>query len=326
MDIREKKILITGGKGFLGTALCEHLIEKGITIAEYSGSEPAKPGVAYIFDSNSVDLTSQEQTNWIVKKIKPDVIIHLAAMVAGIGANQKHPGTFYYKNLMIGTNIIEAANTFKVPKTVIIGTICSYPKFTPSPFKEMDLWSGYPEETNAPYGIAKKAMLVQAEAYKKEFGFNYAYLLMANLYGPRDNFDLERSHVIPALIRKCIEAKKYKKPFIECWGTGSATREFLYVKDAADAILKATLFYEGVDPINVGSGEEISIKELAFKVADIVRYNGDIRWDETKPDGQPRRVLDTSKASQKFGFTSRTKLEEGLNETIKWYEMEYRDR
>lgn len=326
MDIRDKKILLTGGTGFLGSAVCDQLIEKGVTIVNYNGSDAPRPGAAYVFSSSSVDLTSQEQTNWIVKKLKPDIIIHMAAVVGGIGANSKSPGTYFYKNLMIGTNVLEAARTFKVSKTVLIGTICSYPKFTPAPFKEMDFWSGYPEEINAPYGIAKKTMLVQAESYKKEFGLNYIYLMPTNLYGPRDNFDLETSHVIPALIRKCAEAKKYKKPAIECWGTGTATREFLYVKDAADAIIKATMFYDNTDPVNIGSGEETSIKDLVEKIANMVRYNGEIKWDDTKPDGQPRRVLDITKATSKFGFTARTSLQEGLQDTIKWYDSEYRDR
>ena len=332
MDIRNKKILITGGAGFLGSHICDYLDSQSIKIESYDGNCQPKPGTAYTFRSEQIDLTNLEQANWIVKKIKPDLIIHLAAVVGGIGANQKNPGTYYYKNLMMGTNIIEAAKTFKTPKILLVGTICSYPKFTPAPFKEMDLWNGYPEETNAPYGIAKKALLVQAEAYKKEFGLNYTYVMPVNLYGPRDNFDLDTSHVIPALIRKCADARRYKKTTIECWGTGTPTREFLFVKDAAEAIIKAASFYEGTEPVNIGSGQEISIKDLVDKIARIAKYSGDITWNDTKPDGQPKRCLDTTKAQAKFGFTARTTLDEGLHDTIKWYEhtylnsQEYRDK
>lgn len=323
INLAEKRILITGGKGFLGTHLCEHLKDKfGLTITDIGraaifGSKPA----TYIFGSDTVDLISQEQTNWLFKCLKPEIVIHLAATVGGIKANQANPGTFFYKNMVMGMNVIEACRIFKTEKLTLIGTICSYPKHTPTPFKEIDLWNGYPEETNAPYGIAKKALFTQAQAYNTEHGLNSICLLPTNLYGQNDNFDLETSHVIPALVRKFCEAKKYDIPQVECWGTGNATREFLHVKDAAIAIAKATAFYNKTDPINIGTGEEISIKDLANKIAEITRYRGNITWNTTKTDGQPKRTVSTDLAHDKFGFKAKIKLEDGLKELVKWYEQ-----
>lgn len=323
MDLRDKKILITGGKGFLGTHLKEHLNTQ-YDIPSYdidSGQiKTPKPG-AYIFKSETVDLISSEQTNWLFKLIKPDVVIHLAAIVGGIKANKNNPGSFFYKNMMMGINVIEACRIFKVQKLTLIGTICSYPKFTPTPFKEIDLWNGYPEETNAPYGIAKKALLTQTQAYRQEFGMNSINLLLANLYGPNDNFDLETSHVIPALIRKFYEAKKYDMPSVTCWGSGTASREFLHVKDAATAIARATSYYDRPEPINIGTGEEVSIAELANMISSAVRYRGNIIWNNDNLDGQPKRTLSTTLAKEKFGFESRISLAEGIKEVVRWYEQ-----
>lgn len=323
MDLRDKKIIITGGKGFLGTHLCEHLkqtLNIPITDLDTETVKSPKPG-AYIFKSDTIDLISTEQTNWLFKVIKPDVVIHLAAVVGGIKANKNNPGTYFYKNMMMGMNIIEACRIFKTEKLTLIGTICSYPKFTPTPFKEMDLWNGYPEETNAPYGIAKKALITQAQAYKQEYGLNTISLLLANLYGPYDNFDLETSHVIPALIRKIYEAKKFDMPTVECWGTGTATREFLHVRDAAIAIAKATSFYDRPDPVNIGTGSETTIKDLANTIAETMRYKGQIVWNNNQMDGQPKRTLSTNLAQERFGFEARIGLTEGLKETVKWYEQ-----
>jgi GDP-L-fucose synthase len=240
-------------------------------------------------------------------------------VVGGIGANREHPGEFFYKNLMMGVQLIEQARLRKIEKFVAIGTICAYPKFTPVPFREEDLWNGYPEETNAPYGLAKKMLLVQSQAYRAEYGFNSIFLLPVNLYGPGDNFDPASSHVIPALIKKCVDAIEQKKDYIECWGTGKVSREFIYVADAAEGILLATEFYNGPEPVNIGAGFEITIKTLAEKIAKLTDFSGEIRWDPTKPDGQPRRRLDVSKAKQLFGFEAKTNFEEGLAATIEWY-------
>lgn len=251
---------------------------------------------------------------------RPDVIVHLAARVGGIGANMANPGSFFYDNLMMGAQLMEAARLRNVAKFVAVGTICAYPKFTPVPFREEELWQGYPEETNAPYGLAKKMLLVQAQAYREQYGMNAIYLLPVNIYGPGDHFDLEKSHVIPAMIRKFVEARRSGAPEVILWGTGRPTREFLYVADAAEAIALATERYNDADPVNIGSGEEISIRELAEVIGKAVGYQGAIRWDESRPDGQPRRALDTSRARERFGFVASTPFEIGLRQTIHWYE------
>jgi GDP-L-fucose synthase len=251
--------------------------------------------------------------------MKPDVVIHLAAVVGGIGANREHPGEFFYKNLMMGVQLIEQGRLRGIEKFVAIGTVCAYPKFTPVPFKEEDIWNGYPEETNAPYGLAKKMLLVQSQSYRAEYGFNSIFLLPVNLYGPGDNFDPKSSHVIPALIKKCVDAIESDADHIDCWGTGVPSREFIYVADAAEGILLATEHYNGAEPVNIGAGFEITIKELVEKIAKITGFKGEIRWDSSKPDGQPRRRLDVSRAKEYFGFEAKTSFEEGLKETIKWY-------
>jgi len=251
--------------------------------------------------------------------MKPDIVIHLAAVVGGIGANRNHPGKFFYENLMMGVQLIEQARIRNIEKFVAIGTVCAYPKMTPVPFKEEDLWNGYPEETNAPYGLAKKMMLVQSQAYRAEYGFNSIFLLPVNLYGPGDNFNPESSHVIPALIKKCINAIENKEKHINCWGTGRASREFIHAQDAADGILLATERYNSSEPVNIGAGFEITIKELVGKIAELTGFKGEIRWDSSKPDGQPRRCLDVSKAKKEFGFTANKDFDHGLKETIDWY-------
>jgi GDP-L-fucose synthase len=251
--------------------------------------------------------------------MKPDIIIHLAAVVGGIGANREHPGEFFYKNLIMGVQLIEQARFQNIEKFVAIGTVCAYPKFTPVPFREDDIWNGYPEETNAPYGLAKKMLLVQSQAYRQEYGFNSIFLVPVNLYGPSDNFDPASSHVIPALIKKCVDAIKAGDDYIECWGTGSVSREFIYVADAAEAILLATEHYNGFEPVNIGAGFEITIKELVEKIAKLTDFKGEIRWDYSKPDGQPRRRLDVSRATKLFGFEAKTDFDKGLKTTIDWY-------
>jgi GDP-L-fucose synthase len=257
---------------------------------------------------------------------KPDLVIHLAAVVGGIGHNQKNPGKFFYDNLMMGVQLIEQSRLGGVKKFLATGTVCAYPKFTPVPFKEDDLWNGYPEETNAPYGLAKKMMLVQSQAYREQYGFNSIFVLPANLYGPGDNFDLETSHVIPALIRKCIEARRTGAEYVEVWGSGSASREFLYVEDCAEGIVKAAARYDEGDPVNLGNGREITIKDLVEIIARLAGFEGEIRWQSEKPDGQPRRQLDTTRAFEKFGFRAQTSLEEGLRQTIDWYETAFMAR
>jgi GDP-L-fucose synthase len=325
MDLYRKVITITGGGGFLGTHVAQQLIKMGF---KNNGTpQPTadnviiqQPGTFTICRSKDYDLTTENDVYRYYENARPDIVIHLAAVVGGIGINRQKPGTFYYKNLMMGALLLEHARRNKVAKFVAVGSICSYPKFTKIPFREEDIWEGYPEETNAPYGIAKKAMLVQAQAYRQEFGLNTIYLLPVNLYGPLDNFNPESSHVIPAIIKKCIDARTENKKSITCWGTGTATREFLYVKDAAQAITLATEKYNSGEPVNIGSGTEISIQELVELIIKLTKYNGTITWDKSYPDGQPRRCLDTQKAKQ-FGFSATTKFEDGLAETIEWYEQ-----
>lgn len=309
MDLATKRIVVTGGAGFLGSHLVDILSSRGIN--------------CIVIRSSEYDLTKENDVINMYKTHKPDIVMHLAAVVGGIGINKKKPGTFYYKNAIMGTLLIEHARLSGVEKFVAVGTICSYPKHTPVPFDESELWNGYPEETNAPYGIAKKSMLTQLQAYRDEFEFNGIYLLPVNLYGPRDNFDPESSHVIPALIKKCIYARDNKLPYITCWGTGAATREFLYVTDAAEGIIKATELYDCKEPVNLGTQSEISIRDLVEKIASLVGYNGGIEWDNKYPDGQPRRCLNISRAKS-FGFEAKIKIDEGLKQTIKWYENDCR--
>ena len=266
------------------------------------------------------DLVEGADVRRLLADTEPDLVIHLASLVGGIGHNQKNPGRFFYDNLMMGAQLIEESRLHGVRKFVAIGTVCAYPKFTPVPFKEKDLWNGYPEETNAPYGLAKKMMLVQAQAYREQYGFNAIFLLPANLYGPGDNFDLETSHVIPALIRKCIEARLRKAPFVAAWGSGTVSREFLYVEDCAEGIVSAAASYNKAAPVNLGTGQEIKICELVEAIARLTGYQGMIKWQEDKPDGQPRRQLSTTRAFEEFGFRARTVLEDGLRRTIDWYE------
>jgi GDP-L-fucose synthase len=302
-----RRVVVTGGSGFLGSFVVEKLQAAGC-------KEIAVPR------SRQYDLREKSEALRLYKEARPDIFIHLAAVVGGIGANRSNPGKFFYDNAAMGLHVIEAARTAGIEKVVCAGTICSYPKFTPVPFREETFWDGYPEETNAPYGLAKKMLLVQLQAYRQQYGLNGIYLTPVNLYGPRDNFDLETSHVIPALIRKCWEAKQAKAPEVLAWGTGSATREFLYVQDAAEGIVTAAEKYAKPDPVNLGSGEEISIRDLLEKIRSLVGYAGVIRWDATKPDGQPRRCLDTSRALAEFGWRATTHLREGLQDTIHWFE------
>lgn len=305
MILRNKKILVTGGAGFVGSFVVKKLIKKGI---------PSKN--ILVPRSKDCDLRKWENCQRVIQG--QDVVIHLAAKVGGIGLNRAKPGELFYDNLVMGAQLMEAARQAKVKKFVAIGTICAYPKFTPTPFKEENLWAGYPEETNAPYGLAKKMLLVQAQAYRQQYDFNAIYLLPVNLYGPGDNFDPASSHVIPALIRKVFEAKKNKQKSIEVWGTGKATREFLYVEDAAEGIILATERYEKPDPVNLGSEMEISIKDLVRLICQLAGYKGKIIWDKTKPDGQPRRMLDVSRAKKEFDFEAKTDFQEGLKKTIDW--------
>jgi GDP-L-fucose synthase len=304
-----KRVIVTGGGGFLGS----HLVPR---LKEHEGIE------IFVPRRSQYDLTVGVDVERMFKDFLPEMVIHLAAEVGGIGANQKNPGRFFYANLMMGTQLIEQARLHGVQKFVALGTVCAYPKFTPVPFKEDDIWNGYPEETNAPYGLAKKMMLVQAQSYREQYGFNTIFLLPANLYGIRDNFDLETSHVIPALIRKCVEARRAQASFIEVWGTGQATREFLYVEDCAEGILRAARDYNECAPVNLGNGREVLIRELVETITRLTRFEGEIRWRTDKPDGQPRRSLDVTRAFEKFGFRAETSLEEGLRRTIAWYESE----
>ena len=299
---------MTGGAGFLGSFIVGKLVN----------GRKVDPKSVRIPRSKDMDLTKWENCVKVVKGA--DVVIHLAAKVGGIGFNKKYPATLFYDNAIMGIQLMEAARQAGVQKFVAIGTVCAYPKYTPVPFKEEDLWKGYPEETNAPYGIAKKMLLIQAQAYREQYGFNAIYLLPVNLYGPRDNFHPEYSHVIPALIRKIFEAKESEEDYITLWGTGKPTREFLYVEDAAEGIILATEKYNKSDPVNLGSGWEISIKDLAELLLELIGFDGEIRWDASKPDGQPRRRLDVSKAEKEFGFKAKVDLREGLKRTIDWYE------
>jgi GDP-L-fucose synthase len=306
LDLASKRILVTGGGGFLG----RHIIER---LRQFGCTEICAPR------RREFDLTRSDAIQRLFEEFRPEVVIHGAATVGGIGANRANPGLFFYENAIMGIQLIEACRVFAVEKTVVLGTICAYPKFTPVPFREEHLWDGYPEETNAPYGIAKKALLVQCQSYRDQYGMNAVYLLPVNLYGPHDNFDLDSSHVIPALIRKCVEAKSRGDAEVVLWGDGSPTREFLYVTDAAEAIVKATEAYSGAAPVNIGSGLEISIRNLAAKIAALTGFTGQIRWDTTKPNGQPRRCLEVSRATEEFGFTASTNFDVGLRATIDWY-------
>jgi len=298
-------VLITGGGGFLGSHLVEHVRGEGL--------EP------FVARRRDYDLTSSDDVRRLFDAAAPELVIHLAAEVGGIGANRANPGRYWYANLMMGAHVLEQSRLAGVRKLVLLGTICSYPKFAPVPFREEDLWNGYPEETNAPYGVAKKALLVGAQGYREQYGLDSVFLLPVNLYGPRDNFDLETSHVIPALIRKMVEARERGEPEIVLWGDGSPTREFLYVEDCADGIWRAAERYEGSEPVNLGTGEEISIGELAELTAELTGYDGKIVWDTSKPNGQPRRQLDVSRAERLFGFRAATGLRDGLERTIAWY-------
>ena len=302
----DKRVVVTGGAGFLGSFVVEQLKEKN-------------PKSVFVPRSRDYDLREKEAIIQMYEDSKPDIVIHLAAVVGGIGANLAHPGQFFYDNAIMGIQLIEYARRLGIKKFVCVGTICAYPKYTPAPFKEEDLWNGYPEETNAPYGLAKKMLLVQLQAYRQEYGFNGIYLLPVNLYGPQDSFNPETSHVIPALIRKCVEAKEQGEGKIVVWGDGSPTREFLYVEDAARAILLATERYNKSEPVNIGAGFEISIKDLVELIAELTAFEGEIVWDTSKPNGQPRRKLDISRAKEEFGFEAKIDLETGLKKTICWY-------
>ena len=307
-NLRDKRIIVTGGGGFLGSFVVAGLRDRGCV------------DNVYVPRSKQWDLRDRDHIARLLREQKPDVIIHLAATVGGISANRDNPGKFFYDNAIMGIQVIEHARLHKVGKFVALGTICAYPKFTPVPFAESDLWNGYPEETNAPYGLAKKMMLVQAQTYREQYGFNAIFLLPVNLYGPRDNFDPESSHVIPALIRKCLEARDEGRSEITLWGDGTPTREFLYAPDAAEGILLAAEKYDGPEPVNLGTNCEIRIRDLAELIARETRFKGRIVWDTTKPNGQPRRCVDTRRAKELFGFEARTSLEQGLRETIAWYE------
>ena len=301
-----KRVAVTGGAGFLGRFVVGRL-------KKFAGVE------VFVPRSRDYDLVTESGVARMLEDARPDLVIHLAAVVGGIGINQKNPGKFFYENLMMGTQLIEQSRVRGVRKFVATGTVCAYPKFTPTPFREDDIWNGYPEETNAPYGLAKKMMLVQAQSYREQYGFNAIYLLPANLYGPGDNFDLESSHVIPALIRKCVEAEREGREYVEVWGTGNVSREFLYVEDCAEGIVRAARDYDEGDPINLGTGRETVIRDLVHTIARLSGFRGDIRWQSDRPDGQPRRRLDVTRAEQRLGFVARTPLEDGLRRTIDWY-------
>lgn len=305
-SLKEKRVVVTGGKGFLGAYVIAKLEGRGCRDI-------------FVPRIEEYDLVQMEGIKKLYADAKPDIVIHLAAQVGGIEANRLNPGKFFYDNLMMGAQLMEVGRQMKIEKFLALGTICAYPKFTPTPFKESDLWNGYPEETNAPYGLAKKMLLVQAQAYRQQYGFNSVFLLPVNLYGPGDNFDPQTSHVIPALIKKCFEAIEQKNDEIVVWGTGKVTREFLFVDDCAEAIVLAAEKYNSSEPVNLGSGFEISIAELVGLIVRLTGFKGRISWDATKPDGQPRRTLDTSRAQKEFGFKAKTSFEEGLAKTIQWY-------
>ena len=309
-DSARKRIMVTGGAGFLGSHLVEKLHERGCRDV-------------FVPQINQYDLVTADGIRRAFEDGRPNIVVHLAAKVGGIGANRASPAAFFYENLMMGVQLMEEAHRRGVEKFVSIGTVCCYPKFTPVPFREDDLWNGYPEETNAPYGLAKKMLLVQGQAYRQQYGFNAIFLLPVNLYGPRENFDLETSHVIPAVIRKCFEAVVEGKDEIVLWGTGKPTREFLYVEDCAEAVVLATDRYDKPDPVNIGTGFEISIRGLAQLIAELTGFTGRIVWDATKPDGQPRRMLDTTRARAEFGFVAKTDFREGLRKMIEWYRNTY---
>lgn len=303
-----RTVMVTGGAGFLGSHLLEDLESRSDSVE------------VFVPRSDDYDLREKADIKRAFEDSNADTVIHLAATVGGIGANRENPGRYFYDNAVMGIELIEQARLYGVDKFTILGTICAYPKHTPVPFSEEDLFDGYPEETNAPYGIAKKALLTQSWAYRKQWGFNSTYLLPVNLYGPRDDFDLQTSHVIPAIIRKCVEARKRMDDSITAWGTGEPTREFLYVKDAAEGILDATERYNSSEPVNLGSGEEISIQELVETIVEETGFKGTVEWDTSKPDGQPRRKLDTSRAEKRFGWEASTEFRDGLRDTIDWYE------
>lgn len=311
IDLTSARVLVTGAHGFLGSHVVEALRARG-------ASDLLLPWRA------ELDLRERAEVRAYLDARRPDVVIHLAAVVGGIGANRRHPGLFFHDNLVMGVELIEGCRLHDVKKVVTVGTICAYPKFTPVPFREDDLWNGYPEETNAPYGIAKKALLVMGQAYRQEYGLDAIYLLPVNLYGPRDDFDPATSHVIPALIRKMVEARDAGAPWVDCWGDGTPSREFLHARDAARGIVLATERYSGADPVNLGTGREITIGELARTIARLTGYGGELRWDPSQPNGQPRRALATERAWEGFGFRAEIPFEEGLAETIAWWESEGR--
>jgi len=302
-----RRVMVTGGGGFLGTAVVRRLQQAGATDI-------------FVPRSRDYDLRTRDGIDLALADGRPDLVIHLAAVVGGIGANRENPGRFFYENAIMGIELMERSRGAGVGKFVQIGTVCSYPKFTPVPFREDDLWNGYPEETNAPYGLAKKMLLVQGQAYRQQYGFDVIHLIPVNLYGPGDNFDPSSSHVIPALIKKCVDARDAGEDQIDVWGTGSASREFLYVDDAAEGIVLGAERYDDAEPVNLGVGSEITIRELVELIAHLTRFAGEIRWDPSKPDGQPRRALDTSRARERFGFVATTEFEDGVRRTIEWYE------
>ena len=309
-QLRSRRVTVTGGAGFLGSHVVARLQQRGAEV--------------FVPRSRDYDLVSADAVRRLYRDARPEIVVHLAARVGGIGANRENPGRFFYENLMMGVQVIEEGRRFGLEKFVAVGTVCAYPKFTPVPFREDDLWNGYPEETNAPYGLAKKMLLVQAQAYREQYGFNAIYLLPVNLYGPGDSFDPAKSHVIPALIKKCCDAIERGEGEITVWGTGQASREFLYVDDCAEAVVRATEHYEKADPVNLGAGREITIKDLVDLIVDLTGFRGAIRWDTSKPDGQPRRYLDVTRAQREFGFRAETSFEEGLRQTIAWYRAQPR--